>query len=207
MLCRQSLCRHTNAVGVLFNASIVNGGKVVVDDVHDITNVDTSRADTSGNEDGSVTRSKGSHGGLSLLLGTFAVDGSDWELEIEEEIIKVIGFDTTVDKNDGSHSMHLLEEANEDVTLFVSLGLQDDLLDVGSSASGTTNTEANMRCAEVLLGKVTSVLGESRGEKAILDIALILLCTQCKPMVNSDEDYTWYLPPPVRICCNSSPQS
>ena len=58
----------------------------------------------------------------------------------------------------------------------MSLGLDDDLLDVFCCASGATNSETDVGRREVLLCQIPSGLRERGGEKAELDVAFILFC-------------------------------
>ena len=166
---------HTNAVSVFLDTSVVNGWEVIVDDVHDVADVNATGTNSSGHKNGCIARPKSSHGSLTLLLSSITVDGSNRKLQVVQEVVKIVGFHAAVDEDDSSHAVHLFEETDQNITLLVTLSLQNDLLDVGCGTSGPTNTETNVRSGEVVLGEITSSLGESCGKQTILDIALILI--------------------------------
>lgn len=132
-------------MSVLFNPSVVHGWKIIVDNMHDILNINTASRDSGGDQDGSIASTERAHGSLTFLLSAVTVHGGDGELHVEQEVIKIVGLLPTVHKDNGSNSRHLRKETEKKVSLFMALGLDDDLLDVLSGAAGTTNTESDVR--------------------------------------------------------------
>ena len=55
---------------------------------------------------------------------------------VKQKIIKVISVLTAVDEDNGTDGMHLLKESYHKLSLVIRLGLEDDLSNVGSGASG-----------------------------------------------------------------------
>ena len=51
--------RHTDAVNVLGNTTVLDTGKVKVDDVHDVDDVKTTSGEASGNHDGAPSGAEG----------------------------------------------------------------------------------------------------------------------------------------------------
>lgn len=97
------------------------------------------------------------------------------ELHVKQEVIQAVNLLSTVCKDNSTNAMHFVEKLKEEITLLMSFSLDNDLLDVLSSATRTTNAEANMRRSEMLLGQVASRLGECGRKETILDVALVLV--------------------------------
>ena len=51
--------KHTNSVNIFVNAVVVHARQVIVDNVHDVADIKTTRGDRSSNEDGAFTSSEG----------------------------------------------------------------------------------------------------------------------------------------------------
>lgn len=179
MLVRESQIEEdnlTNPMSVLLDAAVVDRWHVVVDDMQDILHVNATGSHSGSNENRSISRAESPHRGLSLLLGPIAVHRRDWQMHVEQEIVQVVSCLATVYENDGTDTMHLLKQLDQKLLLLVGFSLQNNLLDVGGSASGSANAESDVRSREIVLGQVASGLGERGGEKAKLDVALILFC-------------------------------
>ena len=163
-------------MSVLFDASVFDGWKIVVDNVHHVADVDTAGSHTGSNENGRFARAERAHGGFTLQLSPLAVHRSNGKPHVVQKIVEVVHFTTTVGKNNCSHSMHLVQETQESIALLFTFCLQNNLLDVLCCASGTTDSKADVMGRQVLFGKVTSRLGKGCREESVLDVALILLC-------------------------------
>lgn len=99
-------------MGVFFNTAVFHGRKVVVDDVHDVLDVDTASSDTSCDEDGSLSRTERTKSSFTLGLAAITVHGCHRETHVVEEVIEVVDFRTTVAEDDGTDAMHLLEKVD-----------------------------------------------------------------------------------------------
>lgn len=170
-------------MSVLFNATVIHRGQVVVDNMHDIANVNAAGRDSGSNENWGPTTSEGSHCRFSLNLSPVTVNGSDWKFHVVEKIVERVGSLAAIDEDDGTNTIHLFEQSKEKLVLLLSSGLNDNLLDVLRSASCSTNSEAHMSRRQVLLGESASGPREGGRKKAISDIAIILLCMK-HPLVN-----------------------
>lgn len=151
-----------------------HGRQVIVDDMHDITDVNTTGAHSGGDENRSVPRAEGTHGILALILGSVGMHRSDRQAGVVQEVVEVVSFTAAVHKNDGANTVHFLENLEQKVSLLTALSLMHYLLDVRSSTSDTADTEADMVGRQVLLGEVSGLLGEGGREEAKLDVASVL---------------------------------
>jgi hypothetical protein len=131
-------------MGILLDATVLKRGQIIVDHVPDVLDVDATRSNSGSNQNGCVARPEGTHSSLTLLLGSVTVHGSDRQMHIEQKIVEVISGLTAVDKDDSTDAMHLLEQSYQKLSLVMRLSLKDDLSDVGTSATSTTNTEADV---------------------------------------------------------------
>lgn len=131
-------------MGVLFNTAVLYRREVIVYDVHDIADVNAAGCHASRNEDGRLARSEGSHSSLSFNLSAVTMDGGDWQLHIEQKIIERVGSLTTVDKDDGTNTIHLFEKSQKSFILPFTIDFDNHLLDILCGAAGTTNSEAHM---------------------------------------------------------------
>lgn len=161
-------------MSVFFDTTVVHGGKVVVDDVHHIANINTTSGNSSCNQNRRITRAESSHRSFSLLLCAVTMDGSDRKLHVEEEIIQVVRFLAAVHEDDGANSGHFLQEPNKKLALLMSLSLEDNLLDIGRGASRSTYSESDVRGGKVFLGQIAGTLGEGGREEPKLDVTHIL---------------------------------
>lgn len=77
-----STTRATDAVDVVINV----GGEVVVDDVGDIGNIQTTGSNSSSDQDGAATVAEELEGALTLTLSAVTVNGSCGEALVDEEV-------------------------------------------------------------------------------------------------------------------------
>jgi hypothetical protein len=166
---------HTDTMSVLLNATIVRRRHVVVDNVHNIVDIKTTSRNTSGNQDRSLAGTKSTNGILTLLLSTVAMNRSTWDIGIKEEIVELIGRTLAIDEDDGTSRWGRHEQIEESSTL--GMGFDEDhiLLDVDVTATSTANSNADMIVSKMLLGEVTSNLGESSREHEVGDVTLLLV--------------------------------
>ena len=166
---------RTNAMGILFDATILKRRKIVVDHVPNVLDVDATRSDSGSDQNGCVARPEGTHSSLALLLGAVTMHGRDRQMHVEQEIVEVVSGLTAVDKDDRTDAVHLLEQSDQKLSLLMRFGLENDLSDVGTSATSTTNTEADVRRSQVGLREIARRLRKCSREQAEFDVALVLL--------------------------------
>jgi hypothetical protein len=170
-------------MSVLLDTTMIHRGQIIVDDVHDVADVNATSGHTSGNKNRGIAGSESAHGVLSLDLSAVTVNRDHWELDIIEKVVQVVGFRTAIDEDDGANAGHLLKKSQKNVTLLTTLSLKHDLLNVRSSTSDATDSETDVRGRKMLLGEISSFLWERRREKAKLYVSYILLyTTQSAPM-------------------------
>lgn len=154
---------------------MVHRRQVVIDYVHDVAHVDATSRDSSGNQNRRGASTERPHGRLAVKLGPITVDGGDWQLHVEQEIVQTINFLAAVGKDDGANAVHLIQQLEKKVSLLMGLRLHDKLLDVFRGAASAANAEADVSSGQVVLGQVTSFLGKGGREQAVFDVALILV--------------------------------
>lgn len=160
---------------VLLYSTMVDRRQLIVDNVHDVTNVDATSTNASSNENGCVPCSKTPHGSFSVSLRAVTVDRNDGQFTIPEKVVQIIHLHSAVDKDDGANSSHLLEKVDQSIPLVTAVNLDDVLLDVCRSASSSTDTESNMRLSEILLGQFASFSREGGREETEFHVAFVLL--------------------------------
>lgn len=124
----------TDSVNVVINV----GGKIVVDDVGDVGDIETTSGDGSGDHDGGAPTSERLEGKLSLALGTVSVDRSRLEVVLGEETFEEIGHALRLDEDEGESTGR---EGEEDVEENRALVVIFDVLDLlGDVLRGGTDT-------------------------------------------------------------------
>jgi hypothetical protein len=83
------------------NVVINVGREIVIDDMGDIRNIETTSGNGSGDQDWSTTSSEGLECHLALTLSTVPVNGGGRETLIHQEIRKHIGHTLGLDENKG----------------------------------------------------------------------------------------------------------
>lgn len=85
------MCRvFTDSVGILFNATVIHAGQVIIDDVHNISDVNATGGDTSGDQDWCLACAESTHGILSLTLSTVRVNRRAGHALVEEIIVQLV---------------------------------------------------------------------------------------------------------------------
>lgn len=154
----------TNAMGVLFDATVHGGWNVKVDDVHHVADVNAASSYTGGDENRRHAGSEGSESSLSLGLTAVTVHGSHREAHMEKEVVETVDFAAAVAEDDGANTRHLLKQLHERLLLFFRCGLDDDLLDVFGRAANATNAELDMIRRKIRLPKLLGGFREGSRE-------------------------------------------
>ncbi len=76
----------TNAVDIVIDCI----REVIVDDVHDIRDIETAGCDVCGNEDWCDASAEGTKSILALALGSVAMNGRDFEFMLVQEMLQHI---------------------------------------------------------------------------------------------------------------------
>jgi hypothetical protein len=162
-------------VNVLLDAAVFDRGEVIVDDMADILHVNAPSCHASGNEDWRFALSKSAHRRLTLSLGSIPVNRCDRKARVEQKVVNVVAFYAGVDEYNGSVSRHISQQTQQGLTLVIAIDLKDHLLYVLRGAADTADTKLDMFRRKMVLGELSGILGESRGEKPELDVPEILL--------------------------------
>ena len=166
----------TDTMSVLLNATILGRRHVIVDNVHDIMDIKATSRNTSGDQDWSLARTKSTNGILTLLLGTVAVNRSTRDGGVVKEVVNLISRALAVHEDDGTSWRGRHKQIEESLTLGMCLNEDHILLDVDMTATSTTNSDTDVIVCKVLLGEITSDLGEGCREHEIVDVTLLLVC-------------------------------
>ncbi|KAG7117700.1 hypothetical protein HYQ46_011082 [Verticillium longisporum] len=70
------ISRHTNSVDILLDSTMIDRGKIVIDNVVDVAYINAAGHDTSCNENGRGSGAERTHGALTFELGAIRVHGS-----------------------------------------------------------------------------------------------------------------------------------
>jgi hypothetical protein len=167
----------TNSVGVLLNPTMLHGREVVVDNVHDIANIDATASDTSRcDQHRTGASTEGAHRCLPLLLGAISMEPSARDSLVEQKVVNLINSAPAVGKNDRSGGRKRHEKIEEGRLLQGRVHHDDVLLDVPVGTAGAADADADMGRLQVLLGRVPEILGERGGEEHVLNLAILLVC-------------------------------
>ena len=168
-------------MSVLLNAAMVNRGKVVVDDVHDIAHIDAAGGDTGRNENRALPGAESAHRGLTLNLVSLAVHGSARHALTKEEVVNFLHRASRVGEDDGPRRRQRLDQVDQRLSLQVRLNPNDVLFDVPVRTAGAANPKTNMSIREMGFGEIPSSLGEGGGKEEVVDVAFLLFCSCVRP--------------------------
>jgi hypothetical protein len=168
----------TDTMSVLFNTAILRRWEVVVDDMHNIMNVETTGRDASSNQDGVLSQTERPDTVLTLPLGTIAVDRHTRKVLVEQEIIQLISSALAVDKDNCTRRRSRQEQVLNRTTLHGRLHKHNILLNIKMGAARTPDSNTDVNVGEVLLGKIPSRLREGSRKQEVLDVTLFLIYNQ-----------------------------
>lgn len=181
----------TNAVGILLDTAKVGVGKVKVDDVHDVLDVETASGDSGSDKDANGTDAEGANGVLTLALGTIGVDRGRGHADVVQVVIELVSTTLAVDKHNRTGGGTRVQQVKESLALGGWLDIDDVLLDVGGCGSSTADADAHEVVGEVLLCKITGGLGEGRGEHHVGDVAILLVWKVLAGVQSGDRSGDW----------------
>lgn len=152
----------TDAMNVVVNV----GGKVVVDNVHDVGDVEATGGDGGGDEDGANTGTEGLEGLFTLGLGAVTVDAGAHEAGVVEEIVEELGVALGLHKYQSQGlgiTGGLAKDIDEGATLLVLFDEKDLLDNVLTGGTNTAHSQEDIVTEEVR-GEFLDLTGEGGGE-------------------------------------------
>lgn len=164
----------TNAVSVLLDATTGHDWKIVLDDMHYASNIESTTSNTSSNHDWEVTLAKGTNSSLALTLAALRVDGGDRKLLIVEPIIKLITGAASVDKDKSAAWRDTTHQIDESLPLLAAFDPDDVLLDIRMGRAGASDSDAAVVETHVSVGNFASRRWEGSGEHQHADVTLVL---------------------------------
>jgi hypothetical protein len=139
------------------------GGEIVVDDVLDVGDIETTGCDSGGNEDGATSRAEHLEGTLTLALGAVTVNRGGGEALVDEEVGERIGHTLGLDEDQSKTSAVGVEDVEQDGALVNVLDVLNLLGDVLRGGTDTTDREEDILLEEVT-GQQLDVAGEGGRE-------------------------------------------
>ena len=157
----------TDTVNVVINV----GGKIVVDNVGDIRNIQTTSSNSGCDKDRATTRTEHVQSTLTLALGAVTVDGGGRETLVQEEVRQSVCHALCLNENKGETSSSMgVENVKQDGALVVVFDVLDPLGDVLGGRANTTNGQEDVVLEEVT-GQHLDVTGESGRKHESLALA------------------------------------
>ncbi|CAH0053234.1 unnamed protein product [Clonostachys solani] len=135
----------TNTVDVVVNVS----RQVIVDDVGDIGDIETTGSNCSGNEDGAASISEEFEGTLTFTLGTITVNGGGREVLVNEEIGERVRHALGLNEDEGQAAGMGVENIKENRALVNVFNVLNALSDVLRGRTDTSNGEENIVLEEI----------------------------------------------------------
>lgn len=116
----------TDTMNVVINV----GGEIVVDNVGDVGNIQTTGSNSSGNQDRALAIAEKLEGTLTLTLGTITVNRGGGEVLVDQEIRKGVGHALGLNKDKGETTGVGVKDIKKDGALVNILNVLDLLGDV-----------------------------------------------------------------------------
>jgi hypothetical protein len=140
---------------------MLGGWQVIVDDVLDVGDIETTSSNAGSNQDGAFTGTEGAtscslvanrgmrsamdlQSILTLTLGTVGVDRSDRQTLVVEEVVDHVALDLGVGEDQGALGAVGEDQVEQSLALGALLDEDDLLLDVLMSATDAADLDANL---------------------------------------------------------------
>ncbi|GKT40846.1 uncharacterized protein ColSpa_01026 [Colletotrichum spaethianum] len=162
----------TNTVDVVVNV----GGQVVVDDMGNVGDIETTSGNSGGNQNGAATVAEELQSALTLTLSAVTVNRGGGEVLVDQEVGQRVGHALGLDENEGETGTVGVENIQENRALVDVLDVLDLLGNVLRGGTNTTNGQENVVLQEVA-SEHLDVAGEGGGEHeslAVLNIGHVL---------------------------------
>lgn len=156
----------TDTVDVVINI----GGKIIVDDVSDVRDIQATGSNGGGNEDRALAVAEELKGALTLTLSAVAMNRGGREVLVDQEVRQRIGHALRLNKDESEAAGVGVEDIEENRALVNILDILDLLSDVLRGGADTTDREEDV-VAEEVLGKHLDVAGEGGREHEGLALA------------------------------------
>jgi len=150
--------------------------KVVVDNVRDVGDIETTSGNSSGDQDGATAIAEHLQGTLTLTLSAVTVNRSGREVLVDEEVGKRVRHALGLDEDQGKTGTVGVQNVQEDGALVDVLDVLDLLGDVLGGGANTTDRQEDVILQEVA-SKHLDIAGESGREHerlAVLDAGHVL---------------------------------
>lgn len=172
----------TSVTGTTSTTDTVNividvGGQVVVDDVGNIGDIETTSSNSSGNKDRATARAEHFQSTLTLTLGTITVDSGGGETLVEKEVGQGVGHTLGFDEDEGQTASAVrVEDIQEDGALVVVLNVFNLLGDVLRGRTDTADGQEDVVLQEVASQHldVTGEGGRKHQRLAVVHVGHIL---------------------------------
>lgn len=143
---------------------VVNvGGQIVVHDVRDVGNIETTSSDSSCNKNGATAVAEHVKRALTLTLGAVTMDRRGWEALVDEEVGQRVRHALGLDEDQSQASTVGVKDVKQDGALVDVLNVLNLLSDVLRGGTDTTNGEEDVVLEEVA-GKHLDIAGEGGGK-------------------------------------------
>jgi len=139
------------------------GGEIVVDNVLDVGDIETTSGDSGGDEDRAACVTEHLEGALTFALGPITVNGSGRETLVDQEVGERISHTLGLDEDQGETSTVSVEDIEKDRALVDILNVLNLLGDVLRGRSDTSNREEDILLEEVA-GEHLDITGEGGGK-------------------------------------------
>jgi len=127
------------------------GGKVIVDNMGNIGNIETTSSDSGGDQDGSVTLTESLEGHFTLPLGSVTMNRRGRVVAGDEEVGENVGHPLGLDEHKSQATLGFHgKDVQEDRALIVVLDILDLLGDVLGGGANTADGEEDVVLEEVL---------------------------------------------------------
>jgi hypothetical protein len=123
--------------------------EIVVDDVGDVWNIETTSGDGSGDQDWAAAVTEHLKGTLTLTLSAVTMDGGGWEVLVDQEVGQRISHALGLDEDEGKTSTVGVENIQENGALVHVLDVLDLLGDVLRGGTDTTDGQEDIILQEV----------------------------------------------------------
>lgn len=150
--------------------------EIVVDDVGDVGNIQTTSSDSSGDQNRAATVAEHLQSALTLTLSAVTVNGSSGEVLVDQEVGQRISHALGLNENKGETTGVGVENVEKDRALVNILNVLDLLGDVLRGGTNTTNGQEDVVLEEIA-GEDLDVAGEGGREHeslALVDLGHVL---------------------------------
>lgn len=170
----------TDAVSILLYTTMIYRRQIILDNMHNASNIQSTVSNTSRNHDRHVTLAESTDSALTLASRTLRVDGNNWKILVEGVVIELTTDAAGVDEDQSTACGDGAHKIDEGLALLAAFDPDDVLLNVGVGETGATDGDTAMVVAHVCVGNLMSGWWEGDGKHKHADIAFVLGWTEKK---------------------------